>query len=143
MLQANSDIGIAACAGTLVIVAGGIDLSVGAIYGLAGVISAKLAISTGVGAGIVGRTHAGAAVGLLNGLVVTTGGVNPLIATLAGSIVFSGAAEVVAGQECDARGRLLRRSRPRLRARRQVQRLALRDRRDRLRDPSLPSALRP
>ena len=54
VLQANSDIGIAACAGTLVIVAGGIDLSVGAIYAFAGVLSAKLAISTGVAAGILG-----------------------------------------------------------------------------------------
>jgi ribose/xylose/arabinose/galactoside ABC-type transport system permease subunit len=36
VLQVNADIGIAACAGTLVIVAGGIDLSIGAIYALAG-----------------------------------------------------------------------------------------------------------
>jgi ribose transport system permease protein len=80
VLQANSDIGIAACAGTLVIVAGGIDLSVGAIYALAGVLS-------------------GAGLGLLNGLVVTAGRVSPLIATLAGAIVFTGGAEVLAGQE--------------------------------------------
>jgi ribose transport system permease protein len=99
VLQANSDIGIAACAGTLVIVAGGIDLSVGAIYALAGVLSAKLAISTGVGVGILAGILAGAGLGLLNGLVVTAGRVNPLIATLAGSIVFTGGAEVLAGQE--------------------------------------------
>ena len=99
VLQANADIGIAACAGTLVIVAGGIDLSVGAIYALAGVLSAKLAISTGVGAGIVAGIAAGAALGLLNGLVVTAGRVSPLIATLAGAIVFTGGAEVLAGQE--------------------------------------------
>jgi ribose transport system permease protein len=99
VLQANADIGIAACAGTLVIVAGGIDLSIGAIYALAGVISAKLAISSGVGTGILVGLAAGAAVGLLNGLVVTAGGVNPLIATLASSIIIGGGAEVVAGQE--------------------------------------------
>ncbi|MGH2939795.1 MAG: ABC transporter permease [Solirubrobacterales bacterium] len=99
VLQANSDIGIAACAGTLVIVAGGIDLSVGAVYALAGVISAKLAISTGVGVGILAGIAAGVAVGLLNGLVVTVGRVNPLVGTLAGAIIVGGAAEVVAGQE--------------------------------------------
>jgi ribose transport system permease protein len=99
VLQANADIGIAACAGTLVIVAGGIDLSVGAIYALAGVLSAKLAISTGVEVGILAGIAAGAALGLLNGLVVTVGRVNALIATLAGGIVFGGAAEVLAGQE--------------------------------------------
>ena len=99
VLQANSDIGIAACAGTLVIVAGGIDLSVGATYAFAGVLSAKLAISTGVGFGIVAGLAAGAAIGLLNGLVVTVGRVNPLIATLAGAIIVGGGAEVVAGQE--------------------------------------------
>lgn len=99
VLQANADIGIAACAGTLVIVAGGIDLSIGAIYALAGVLSAKLAISTGVGVGIVAGLAAGAAVGLLNGLVVTFFRVNPLVATLAGAIIVGGAAEVLAGQE--------------------------------------------
>lgn len=99
VLQANSDIGIAACAGTLVIVAGGIDLSVGATYALAGVLSARLAISTGVEVGIAAGLAAGAAIGLLNGLVVTFGRVSPLIATLAGAIIVGGAAEVVAGQE--------------------------------------------
>jgi ribose transport system permease protein len=99
VLQANADIGIAACAGTLVIVAGGIDLSIGAIYALAGVLSAKLAISTGVGVGILAGLAAGAAIGLLNGLVVTIGRVNPLVATLAGAIIVGGAAEVFAGQE--------------------------------------------
>src|SRR4029077_11374760 len=52
---------IIAAAGTLVRVAGGIDLSVGAIYGLAGVISAHYALETnpvvamllGVGAGLL------------------------------------------------------------------------------------------
>jgi ribose transport system permease protein len=99
ILQANADIGMAACAGTLVIVAGGIDLSIGATYALAGVLSAKLAISTGVTVGIVAALAAGAGVGLLNGLVVTTGRVNPLVATLAGAIVIGGAAEVVADQQ--------------------------------------------
>jgi ribose transport system permease protein len=99
VLQADSDIGIAACAGTLVIVAGGIDLSIGATFALAGVLSARFAISSGVLVGLLAGLAAGAAVGVLNGLVVTLGRVNPLVATLVGAIVVTGAAEVAAGQE--------------------------------------------
>ena len=36
-----------AAAGTLVLIAGGIDLSVGAVYGLAGATAAQLAVSVG------------------------------------------------------------------------------------------------
>lgn len=98
ILQANAEIGIGACAGTLVIVAGGVDLSVGAVYAVAGVLSAKVAISTGVGVGMAAGIGAGVGLGLLNGLVVSVGGVNGLIATIAGGIVFAGAAQVLAGQ---------------------------------------------
>ena len=82
---------IIAAAGTLVLVAGGIDLSVGAVYALAGVDGrgARLAharrssrSSLGVGVGL--------AVGLVNGLVVTRLRINALIATLAMSFVVSG-----------------------------------------------------
>ena len=98
ILQANAEIGIAACAGTLVIIAGGVDLSVGAIYAVAGVLSARVAISSGVGAGVAAGIAAGVALGLVNGLDVAVAGVNPLIATIAGGIVISGAAQVLAGQ---------------------------------------------
>jgi ribose transport system permease protein len=98
VLQANAAVGISACAVTLVIVAGGIDLSVGAIYAFAGVLSAKVAISTGVGAGVLAGVAAGGALGLLNGLVITVGRVNALIATIVGGIVFAGGAQVIAGQ---------------------------------------------
>lgn len=98
ILQASAGTGIVACAGTLVIVAGGVDLSVGAIFAVVGVISAKVAISTGVEAGIAVGIGVGAGLGLLNGLVVTIGGVNPFVATLASAIIFGGFAEVLAGQ---------------------------------------------
>jgi ribose transport system permease protein len=98
LLEANADIGIVACAGTLVIVAGGLDVSVGAIYALAAVVSAKLAIETSsVLVGILGGVLAGVLVGLFNGLVVTVGNVNSFVATLAGAIVFQSTAQVIAG----------------------------------------------
>jgi ribose transport system permease protein len=55
---------IIAAAGTLVLVAGGIDLSVGAIYALAGVTAAKLALSAPPAVAVL----AGVAVGLVVGL---------------------------------------------------------------------------
>lgn len=83
---------IIAAAGTLVLVAGGIDLSVGAVYSLAAVTAAEvaqhhnawLAIGLGIGAGVL--------VGFVNGLVTTYLRINSLIATLATSFVISGIA---------------------------------------------------
>jgi ribose transport system permease protein len=99
ILQANAAVGIVACAGTLVLVAGGVDLSVGAIFAVAGVLSAKIAISSGVELGIAAGIGAGIVLGALNGVVVTRGGVNPFVATLATAIIFGGFAEVLAGQQ--------------------------------------------
>jgi len=86
---------IIAAAGTLVLVAGGIDLSVGAIYALAGVTAAHLALSVNpllaIGAGIA----VGLVVGLVNGVIATFFRINSLIATLAMSFVVSGLASLV------------------------------------------------
>jgi ribose transport system permease protein len=81
---------IIAAAGTLVLVAGGIDLSVGAVYALAGVTGAELASRTSPALAIVLAVGVGLAVGLVNGLVVTRLRINALIATLAMSFVVSG-----------------------------------------------------
>jgi ribose transport system permease protein len=98
VLEANAPIGIAACAGTLVIVAGGLDVSVGAVFALAGVLTAKVTISTGsVPLGIAAGVAAGAGLGLANGLIVTAGGVNSFVATLASGIMIQSGAQVLAG----------------------------------------------
>jgi ribose transport system permease protein len=86
---------IIAAAGTLVLVAGGIDLSVGAVYSLAGVTAAEVAQRTSSVLAIVLGTGVGLAVGLVNGLVVTRGRINALIATLAMSFVVSGIGTLV------------------------------------------------
>ncbi len=86
---------IIAAAGTLVLVAGGIDLSVGAVYSLAAVTASEvaqhhnvwLAIALGIGSGVL--------VGLVNGLVTTLLRINSLIATLAMSFVISGTASKI------------------------------------------------
>jgi ribose transport system permease protein len=86
---------IIAAAGTLVLVAGGIDLSVGAIYALAGVTAAKLALSVPPVVAILAGVAVGLVVGLVNGLITTIGRINSLIATLAMSFVISGLASLV------------------------------------------------
>jgi ribose transport system permease protein len=58
---------IIAAAGTLVLVAGGIDLSVGAVYALAGVTAAHLALFTSPGVAIVAGVAVGLGVGLVTG----------------------------------------------------------------------------
>jgi ribose transport system permease protein len=90
ILDQQSGIIIVAAAGTLVLIAGGIDLSVGALYGLAGATAAQLAVSFGPPVGILAALGVGLAVGVANGLVVTKFRINPLIGTLAMSFVVSG-----------------------------------------------------
>ncbi|MGO9823354.1 MAG: ABC transporter permease [Solirubrobacteraceae bacterium] len=87
---------IIAAAGTLVLVAGGIDLSVGAVYALGAVISGELA-SHGMAAGpalLIGIL-AGLFVGLINGIVATFFRINALIATLAMGFVISGIGSLI------------------------------------------------
>jgi len=86
---------IIAAAGTLVLIAGGIDLSVGAIYGFAGVVSAHFALHHSAGLAIFLGIGAGLLIGLANGLVTTVFRINALIATLAMSFIVSGCSSLV------------------------------------------------
>ena len=69
---------------TLVIITAGIDLSVGSVAALAGVMGALLMSSYGLSMpfAVLGGTLVGAACGLTNGLLVSVAGLNPFIATL-------------------------------------------------------------
>jgi ribose transport system permease protein len=78
-----------------VLVAGGIDLSVGAIYALAGVTAAKLAQHGSPAPAIAAGVAIGLAVGVVNGVVATFFRINALIATLAMSFVISGIASLI------------------------------------------------
>jgi ribose transport system permease protein len=84
VLAQSSVVGIAAVGGTFVIITGGIDLSVGAAIGLAGMLGA-LAIQGGFGAltGIVLTILVGIGVGAVNGLSVSRFRLAPFIVTLA------------------------------------------------------------
>lgn len=95
ILDQQAGIIIVASAGTLVLIAGGIDLSIGAIYGLAAATALNVASSMGSPAGVVAGIAVGVAVGLANGIIVTRFRINALIGTLAMSFVVSGIAAIV------------------------------------------------
>ncbi|MDP9027594.1 MAG: ABC transporter permease, partial [Actinomycetota bacterium] len=95
ILDQQSSILIIAVAGTLVLISGGIDLSVGAIYGLASVVSAEIALSQPPAVAVLVGVLVGLLAGLVNGVVATLLRINPLIATLAMSFVLAGAANLV------------------------------------------------
>ncbi len=90
-------IGMIAVFSTLLMIGGGLDLSVGANTALVGVIVA----STQTQFGIVGASAfgilIGALIGLINGLLVTRVGINPLITTLGMLSVVRGLAFVFSG----------------------------------------------
>jgi len=99
VLDRQSGILIVAAASTLVIIAGGIDLSIGATYMFTAVICGTVIIKVGgeagAGMGIAAGVIAGLLVGIANGLIITYLKINPLIATLAMSFIILGATKLV------------------------------------------------
>lgn len=88
-------LGVLAMSQTVVIVSGGLDISVGAIVGLT-TVSTALAIEVmGPGGGIMAGLLVGALAGLFNGLVITYGRVNAVIVTLGTMAIFRGIAFIL------------------------------------------------
>ena len=98
LIRQTSINGIVAIGMTFVIVTAGIDLSVGAVAGFAGVIAAKMMSGTEqVFLPILVGLLAGTAVGLLNGVIVHNGKVPPFIATLGTQTAIRGAVMLITG----------------------------------------------
>jgi ribose transport system permease protein len=74
--------GLVALGMTFVIMTGGIDLSVGSVVALGGVVAVKVS-EHGLLPGLLAGVAAGAAVGMLNGFLITTLKLPPFIVTLA------------------------------------------------------------
>ena len=91
VLRQNSMLGFVALGMTFVILTGGIDLSVGALLAVAGVVAAYLA-RHGVVVAIVGGVAAAALLGTINGVLITKARIQPFITTLAMLIGARGAA---------------------------------------------------
>lgn len=90
LINAGSIDGIVVIGMTVVMIAGGFDLAVGAVMALAGVV-AVLLLPYGIAASILGATAAGTICGALSGTLVTRLRINPFIATLAVMMIVRGA----------------------------------------------------
>lgn len=91
----------AACGQALIVISGGIDLSLGALMALFNVISAalmeKASLPTALAIALA-LMALGFAVGAINGGLVTATGIPDIVVTLAMSFVWAGVALVVMGQ---------------------------------------------
>jgi ribose/xylose/arabinose/galactoside ABC-type transport system permease subunit len=93
VVRQNAFPAIIAAGMTFVILTGGIDLSVGSVVALSGVLCADAIVhGWGIPSAIVLGVGVGILVGLLNGLVITRIGVPPFIVTLAMMLVVRGVA---------------------------------------------------
>jgi ribose transport system permease protein len=97
VLDQSSTLGIVACGMTIMIIGGDFDLSVGAVYAVAAIIAAEIAGHAPPGLAYVGGAAVGAALGTLNGLIVTRVRINSFVATLATQIGYRGVATLITG----------------------------------------------
>ena len=97
ILFSTTVVGLLALGGTLVIITGGIDLSVGTAMTLSAVMSATFIVNwhIPVWLGIIMTILFGAVIGLINGFNVSILGLPPFIATLAMMLVAQGLALVI------------------------------------------------
>jgi len=95
VLVNTTSVGLVAIGMTFVLIGGGFDLSVGGIFAVAGVLFATLANSMPVGLAFALMVPIALAGGLINGLIITRLHVNPFVATLGSSSIFSGLAYLI------------------------------------------------
>ena len=98
VLRQNSMLGLVALGMTFVILTGGIDLSVGALLAVAGVVMATLSPQGAVVA-VLGGIAAASVLGLVNGLVIAKARIQPFVMTLAMLIAARGAALAVTAEQ--------------------------------------------
>lgn len=97
ILNQSAPLAIIAVALTLVIVSGGFDLSTGAIFGVASVSAAWLAVNVDPTLGMIAGPLLGLLLGVVNGLIITGFNVHSFLATLASSMVYRGIAVLITG----------------------------------------------
>ncbi len=97
ILNQSAPLAIIASALTLVIIGGGFDLSAGAIFGVASVSAAWLAVNVDPTVGLIAGPLVGLVLGIVNGLIITGFNVHSFLATLASSMVFRGIAILITG----------------------------------------------
>ena len=97
VLRQNSMVGLVALGMTFVILTGGIDLSVGSLLAVAGIVAAILS-PRGTPIAIAGGIGAATLLGLVNGLTIAKGRIQPFVVTLAMMIAARGVALAATGE---------------------------------------------
>ena len=99
ILRQAAPVGIAAVGVTLVMIAGGVDLSVGAIISLTAVVSAVLmeGDAANIPYAVLVTLMVGTAIGLANGVLIAFNRVSPFILTLGMAIVIYGVTQIYSG----------------------------------------------
>jgi ribose/xylose/arabinose/galactoside ABC-type transport system permease subunit len=99
IVRQAAPVGIAAVGVTLVMIAGGVDLSVGAIISLAAVVAAVLMEGdpANLPLALAATLLVGGAIGLANGLLIAYNRVSPFILTLGVAIAVYGATQIYSG----------------------------------------------
>lgn len=90
ILEQNAIIGVVACGMVIMMIAGGFDLSVGAVGATASVVGAAVSAHGGTFLAIIAGLAVGIAVGSVNGFLVARVKVNAFIATFAMASIVSG-----------------------------------------------------
>jgi ribose transport system permease protein len=97
ILNQSTPLALIAAALTLVIIGGGFDLSTGAIFGVATVSAAWVAVNIDPYLGLAVAPAVGLLLGSVNGIIITALHVHSFLATLATSLVFRGIAILITG----------------------------------------------
>jgi len=87
-LDRGSTIGLIAIGLTVLLIAGQIDLSVGSVFAVSGIVGIMLQPALGMGWAALAGVLAGTAAGVVNGFLVVALRINSLVATLATMLVF-------------------------------------------------------
>ena len=95
VIRQTAVINIMALGMTVIIIAGGIDLSVGSILALAGLLGAMMMEKHGIGWGIAAGMLVGMLCGFANGLMITSLRISPFIVTLGTMGIYRGFALII------------------------------------------------
>jgi ribose/xylose/arabinose/galactoside ABC-type transport system permease subunit len=91
--QAVSELGVIAIPLALLVITGGVDLSVGSVASMTGILAAKVMVSTGSTlAGVIAGLGFGLGAGVLNGFLVSYLNLNSIVVTLGALSVWGGMA---------------------------------------------------
>lgn len=98
-LDRGASIGIVAIGLTVLLIAGQIDLSVGAVFALSGIVAISLQAELGIWPAAALGVLTGIAAGVFNGFLTVVLKINALVATLASMLIFRSLAHWVTGSQ--------------------------------------------